>query len=294
MAQTEDFVTDSTDLGAGRSTTAAGKLWRIAKQHPMPAAVIGLGVGWLLVERARREDGRGEDYGTYRAGYAGESYGAPGETGFDTEESSGRLAAAKDKVKDAAGSAKDAVVEAADTAREKLSDAAGWTRERASNLGQRAKGRAVALKGQAKTQAHRAKLGFWQSLEKNPLLVGAATLALGFIAGLAVPSTEKEDELWGETRDRLLDEVKEAGQEALDKGKQVAEAVAEKTKVEAKNQGLTPEGVVEKVKTVAREAATTAKEEAKAQHLTPEGAVNRLREATRTEVREEEPELVKR
>ena len=347
MAQTEDFVTDNTDLGAGRgrsseeirseidrtragmdetfaaldakmtpgqigleawrlfkggSTAGAGKLWRIAKEHPMPAAVIGLGVGWLLVESARRGDGQAEDYGTYRAGYAGdygfvdESYGSPGETGFEAE-SGGRLTAAKDKVKDVASSAKEAVSGAADTAREKLSDATDWTREHASDLGQRTKSRALALKGQAKAQTHRAKLGFWQSLEENPLLVGAVTLALGVIVGLAVPSTEKEDELLGETRDRLLDEVKEAGQEVLEKGKHVAEAVADRAKEEAKNQGLTPEGVVEKVKTVAREAATTAKEEAKNQNLTPEGVVNRARQAAdnvRAGVHEEEPELAKR
>lgn len=334
MAQTEDFVTNETELGTGRgrnseeirseinrtradmdetfaaldakltpgqigleawrlfkggSTAGAGKLWRIAKEHPMPAAVISLGVGWLLVESARHEDGRVRDYGTYRAGYAGDyDYGLADES---YEESGGRLSTAKEKVKDVASSAKDAVVGATETAREKLGDATGWTKEQASDLGQRAKGRALALKGQAKAQTHRAKLGFWQTLEENPLMVGAATLALGVIAGLAVPSTEKEDELMGETRDRLFEEVKEAGQEALDKGKHVAEAVADKVKEEARNQGLTPEGVVEKVKTVAREAATTAKEEAKSQNLTPEAAVDRAKQAVET-VRE--PELAKR
>ena len=108
-------------------------------------------------------------------------------------------------------------------------------------------------------------------------MVGAAVLALGVIAGLAVPSTDKEDELMGETRDRLLDDVKEAGQQALDKGKHVAEAVADKVKEEARNQGLTAEGVVDKVKNVAREATNTVKEEAKRQNLTPEAALNAIK-----------------
>ena len=114
-------------------------------------------------------------------------------------------------------------------------------------------------------------------------MVGAAVLALGVIAGLAVPSTDKEDELMGETRDRLFDDVKEAGQQALDKGKHVAEAVVDKVKEEARNQGLTTEGVVDKVKNVAKEATNTVKEEARRQNLTPD-----------TLVHENEPELVKR
>ena len=57
--------------------------------------------------------------------------------------------------------------------------------------------------------------------------VGAATLALGFVAGLALPSTRKENELMGEQRERLLERAKEAGQEALDRGQRVVvQAVA--------------------------------------------------------------------
>jgi hypothetical protein len=308
-------------LFKGGSSAGAGKLWRIAKEHPMPAAVIGLGLGWLLVESSRSEDDRrARDFGSYRTGYAGDyGYGRSRyadtdyatdfeDTDWDTEESGGRLSAAKDKVKDVASSAKeavsgakDAVAGVTDTAREKVSEATDWTKDHALDLGYRAKDRARALKGQAKVQTRRAKIGFWQTMEENPLMVGAATLALGVIAGLAIPSTEKENELMGETRDRLVDEVKEAGQQALDKGKHVAEAVADKVKEEAKNQGLTPEGVVEKVRTVAKEAANTAKEEAKNQNLTADAALNRAKEATehvrdtaKAEVHEAEPELVKR
>jgi len=350
MAQREDFVTGTSDLGAGSgrnsseirseidrtrsdmdetfaaldakltpkeiglelwnlfkggSSTGASKLWQVAREHPMPAAVVGLGLGWLLVESSGKSDKadaydgryRGEyrgvnsgayGYGrtSYRQGYAGTgSYSGTGyETGYDSEESSGVLSAAGDKVKDLAGSAKDAL----SSATGKVGDAADWTKEhaselghevadRASSMGHEVAHRASALRGQAKQKARSAKLGFWQTMEENPLMVGAAVLALGVIAGLAVPSTDKEDELMGETRDRLFDDVKEAGQQVLDKGKHVAEAVADKVKEEAHNQGLTAEGVVDKVKTVAREATNTVKEEAKRQNLTPEAALNAIK-----------------
>ncbi len=280
-------------LFKGGSSAGASKLWRIAREHPMPAAVIGLGLGWLLVESSKG-DSRDEDYGTYRAGYAG-NYGSGRQsyvsTGYDydeydLEDEGGRLSAAKHKVQDVAESAREKVGEAVGTAREKVGEAAGWTKEHAHDLRYRAKGQAKALKGKAKYQARRAKTGLWQTLEENPLMVGAATLAVGVIAGLLIPETEKENELMGETRDHLFEEVKEAGQQTLEKGKHVAEAVADKVKEEARNAGLTPEGVAEKVRNVAKEAANTAKQEARNQNLTPAEA--------RPEVREYEPELAKR
>jgi hypothetical protein len=294
------------NLFKGGSSTGASKLWQVAREHPMPAAVVGLGLGWLLVESSGKSDKadaydgryRGEYRGEYRGansgayGYGRTSYrqgyagtGSGYEAGYEADdEGSGLLSAAGDKVKDLAGSAKDAL----SSATGKVGDAADWTKEhaselghevadRASSMGHGVAHRASALRGQAKQKARSARLGFWQTMEENPLMVGAAVLALGVIAGLAVPSTDKEDELMGETRDRLLDDVKEAGQQALDKGKHVAEAVADKVKEEARNQGLTAEGVVDKVKNVAREATNTVKEEAKRQNLTSEAALNAIK-----------------
>jgi hypothetical protein len=306
------------NLFKGGSSTGLTKLWQVTREHPMPAAVIGLGLGWLMVESSRKSDegydglDRGTYRGNYRAGsrgdyrgdyrgYGSSSYrqgyaGTGGYSGFDADaDDEGMLASAKDKVGDLASGAKDAFSSATD----KVSDAADWTKEHASDLGHQvadkasslghqvadtasslghqAKDRAVALKYQAKRQARSAKLGFWQTMEENPFVIGAATLALGVIAGLLVPSTDKEDELMGETRDHLFDEVKEAGQQALDKGKHVADAIVDKVKEEAQHQGLTPESVVDKVKNVAKEATNTAKEEAKRQNLTPEAALNAMK-----------------
>lgn len=303
------------NLFKGGSSAGASKLWRIAKEHPMPAAVIGLGLGWLLVESSKQEEDRSSyrlrgdysDYGYGRPTYAGAA-GTRAYTSYEPrdydeyDEEGGRLAAAKDKVKDVAESAKDAVSgaahrvgDAAGSAKEHALDLGHRAKDRASDLKYRAKDKAVALKGQAGYKARRARLGFWQKMEENPLMVGAATLALGVIAGLSLPSTRKENEWMGETRDRLLDEVKETGQEVLEKGKHVAEAVADKVKDEVKGQGLTPETVVsnvaDKVRTVAKEAVNTAKEEAKRQDLTPDALKS---QGQGQGVHENEPELIKR
>ena len=246
-------------LFKGGSSAGATRLLRVVREHPLPAAVIGLGVGWLLVERSRSLDKNFDGYSEFDF-----------EEDWDSEPS--RLATVREKVKDVASSAREAVSGAADTVGEKAShlkdealDLGHKAKDQALGLGHKAKDQAGQLKRKAKTQVRRARTGFWQTMEENPLLVGAATLALGVIAGLAIPSTDVEDEWMGETRDQLLDQAKELGQEALDKGKQVAGTVVDTVKHEAENQGLTPQGLVDKVKTVAQEATNTAKEEVKKQ-----------------------------
>jgi len=278
----------------GGSSIGAGKLWSLARQHPLPATMIGVGLGWLLVERSRSKEDDSR-YGAY--GYTGEGasgYGRYGRYGsssnvdvydrssyFDEDVETGRLASAAgavkdaagnavDTVKDAAGNAIDTVKDAASTAREKVHGLTDTVKDRASELNETAHQKATQLRNKAKYQTRKAKTGFWQMMEENPLAVGAAVLTLGAIAGFTLPSTDKEDELLGETRDHLLDKAKETGQEVLEKGKHVAESAVETLKHEAEAQGLTAENLVDKVKTVGREAKNAVVDEAKKQNLTPE------------------------
>jgi hypothetical protein len=286
-------------LFRGGSTAGASRLWKIAKQHPGPAAVIGVGIAWMLSENTKSDD-RAE-YG-YRPGYAG-AYGYSGrrgytgyagttgyrtdyETGYagDYDEGSyeheGRVSSAlhsagdkvssaagtaKDAVTGAASTAKDAVVDAASTAKDavvgakdRVAEAAGTAREKASELSWQARER-------ARYRTRQARVGFWETMEERPLALGAAAIALGVVAGLMIPSTRKEDELMGETRDRLMERAKEVGEEALEKGKQVAHVAVDTLKEEVERQDLTPEKLAEKVRTVAREATNTVKEEGKRQ-----------------------------
>ncbi len=305
-------------LTKGGSTAGASKLWQIARQYPLPSAVIGLGLGWLLMESSRSEDSgrdqrsrprsprgyRGygrESYG-YTTGYrasadnAGNRYGATGfETEYDNETDygfdadyepggEGRLSkakhavggaahSAKDAVSDAASSAKGAVTGAAHTVKDTVSDAAHTVRDAASGARHKVGSAADRARYEARMKTRQARTGFWQQMEANPLAMGAATLALGVIAGLSIPSTRKEDELMGETRNRVLGEVKERGQEVLEKGKQVANVAVDSVKQAAQDEGLTPDSVVgsmaEKVRTVGREAKNAVKEEVKKQDLLP-------------------------
>jgi len=119
---------------------------------------------------------------------------------------------AVDSVKDATSHAFDAVKDATGHALETIKDAAGTVKDKASDLGHQAQETAAHLK----TGARRARMSFWQTMEENPLAVGAAVLTLGAIAGFLLPSTRKEDSLMGDTRDQLFGTVREAGHQVVE------------------------------------------------------------------------------
>jgi ElaB/YqjD/DUF883 family membrane-anchored ribosome-binding protein len=73
--------------------------------------------------------------------------------------------------------------------------------------------------------------------QENPLGLALGAVAAGFIAGMLIPSTRVEDEKIGDMADQVKDQIKETGQEALDRGKQVATDVAQQAQETAKESG---------------------------------------------------------
>src|SRR6201991_4209313 len=66
--------------------------------------------------------------------------------------------------------------------------------------------------------------------QDNPLGLAVGAVAVGFLAGMLIPSTRVEDEKLGAMSDDVVDRIKETGQEALERGKQVAQDAAETAK----------------------------------------------------------------
>lgn len=121
--------------------------------------------------------------------------------------------------------AKDAVSEKVENVKSKVSDTATRAKEAVTGTTSQVSNRvadATPSSGQVKQQARRTA----GLAKENPLGLAIGAAALGFLAGLAVPSTRVEDEKLGPMADQVKDKVKETGQEALDRGKQVAQEVA--------------------------------------------------------------------
>lgn len=159
----------------------------------------------------------------------------------------------------------------AEMGREVRSRAAGMgqgARQRAGQVGERAR-HGVARMGEgmrhrAESARHQLSDGyaygrdsFRHAIEDSPLAVGAAFLGFGLLAGLVLPRTRYEDEAMGETSDRMKHRAKDMGQEAMERGRHVAEATAAAVQEEVGGK----EGLKQQATSVADRAAEAAKQE---------------------------------
>jgi gas vesicle protein len=73
--------------------------------------------------------------------------------------------------------------------------------------------------------------------QANPLGLAIGGAAVGFLAGLVVPGTRLEDERLGPMADQVKETAADAGQEALEHGKDVAKAAAQSAADTARDEG---------------------------------------------------------
>src|SRR3954465_12877283 len=120
----------------------------------------------------------------------------------------------KARAKDSINEKKESVMGVAQSAKERLVGAGQSVSDRTPDS------------DQVKHQARRAK----SVAQENPLGLAVGAVAVGFLAGMLIPSTRVEDEKMGQLSDEVIDRAKETGQEALERGKQVAQDAAETAK----------------------------------------------------------------
>ncbi len=172
-------------------TTVADTFYK----NPIPLALIGLGVGMLVMRGFR-----GQSYSTStrklplgrRTNY---ELGDVGQPRVQTQQSTGT--SALNQVKETA------------------SDLASRSTDALSNLGTKAKNSATAVGSR-----------FERMMHENPLAVGAVAVAAGTAIGLALPSTRLESEYIGETGEMLVDKVEDVARGALDKVQDAAKQMA--------------------------------------------------------------------
>jgi hypothetical protein len=77
--------------------------------------------------------------------------------------------------------------------------------------------------------------------QENPLGLAVGAVAVGFLAGMLIPSTKVENEKLGSMADQVKDQIRDTGAEALEHGKAVASetasAAADAAKSTAQEQG---------------------------------------------------------
>jgi len=131
----------------------------------------------------------------------------------------------KDRVFEAGGSAVSSLSGATDTMVTKVTGTTGAVAGKLSD--------ATPSKDDIQAGAGRVK----DTAERNPLGLAVAGAAVGFVVGVFAPSTRVEDEKIGPLADDVKSTATEAGQDALEHGKQVAKAAADSAVETAKQEG---------------------------------------------------------
>lgn len=217
---------EAAKIMGGTGQQVASKFAEQAKANPMPLAVMGLGLAWLMMSNNRSSSGYAGYSGETRSFAPGTEYGAAwqGETGghggsglkdklHDVgDKAAGVMADAKEKL---AGGAH-AVGDGGRNAMHHMGAAAGSVRERAAQAG------------------HQAQRTFVQTLESEPLLIAGLGLIVGAAIGGSLPATAAEDRVMGQARDKVLSQGKDVAQQGLQQASTVAQAAYGAAKSELK------------------------------------------------------------
>ena len=207
---------------ADRVTETSNSVVDTIRENPIPAAMIGVGLGWLLLNRRRPEPRYDRTYeARYGAAYPGAygtAYGSTG--GYTSREETSTL----DRARGAAG-------DLGHTVRDAAGDVVERTQHAAADLADRTQHVAADVAMQTRRQTQRLEDRF----QEQPLALGAATLALGLAAGMSLPVSDREVQLMGDARDRVVDRVREVAEETRDKVQHVATRVVDEVQHTARD-----------------------------------------------------------
>lgn len=140
----------------------------------------------------------------------------------DTVEAIGYKADVPTRTKEAVSRRKDNIVSSVRNAKDTVTSSIAGTGGTAGSMTSTVSERTPSA--QDLKQGARKAVGMAQ---ENPLGLALGSVAVGFVAGLMIPSTRVEDERLGPIADQVKEKAIETGQEALDRGKQVVQETAQ-------------------------------------------------------------------
>jgi hypothetical protein len=190
-----DYAGEAAENVMHHTRDTAGGFMHTIRDNPVPAALVGVGVAWLMTNasRARRDDG-------WRARRDHSDWSSGGRSTYAEE---GRYEQGR----------------------------SGGLREQVSELGEDltsgARQFAEGTSDAVRRTGRRAQNQFQRMMNDNPLLVGAGALMLGVAFGLAVPETERENAWMGETRDAVVDRAQQVAGDAASAIQEKATGVAD-------------------------------------------------------------------
>ena len=162
---------------------------------------------------------------------------------------------------------------AAATVQDIASDATASARSTAGAIADTGMDAARTLRNKASNASDQARKTIFQTIEQNPLLVAGVGLLFGGLIASALPRSEFEDDLVGDTSDAAKRRAQTAASQGFDAAKGAVGEVYNETARQAEAESLTADGIgkaaqdiSQRVRRVAEAAVTTAFEPSKQDH----------------------------
>lgn len=220
-----------------RANRASSSMGGVVRNNPLPLAMIGLGLGWLLLSQSgydqRIARSRAVGRMTDRAGRYGHSIreSLHEATGSVREGASHLYGRANQSVRHAAervsGHGKShrqdnsVYPEGAHAGYGSTAGTGSYGTGTGSYTGGGQSGSSMGRRMGKVTH------GFWDMVDDHPLVAGVMGVALGAALGASIPSTRYEGEWMGEYADEAYDRVKTAASDTLERGTRAATAAYE-------------------------------------------------------------------
>jgi ElaB/YqjD/DUF883 family membrane-anchored ribosome-binding protein len=219
----------------GGPSEFAGNMGDAVKRNPIPAALAGIGIGWLML--AHRQG--------WSSGQAHPSEG-PGMSERIRQKAAGAVHSGREMLHGAERSREHAMGEASESAsesahemRERAEEFNARTRARISKASQSAREWSSQARGRSSEAGRRAG-GFYR---EQPLVVGALAIGIGALLGTAMQKRSEPEPL-AQGREELTRRASETASEAIERGGEVARtaghAAAEKASEFSSTQGDKP------------------------------------------------------
>lgn len=174
------LMNQALDRIRGRGDDLGGRIGDTVRDHPLPLALVAVGMGWLILDEVRGRSGSSRrSRHEIEAGTQEPAEGRRGPYGPDAvnqEDPDWEFSSRKARVK-----------------------------AKARNLRHKAGG---ATRGARKVQGR-----FSRFIDENPLAVGAIAFGLGLASAMSVPPSEREARLAGRASERVKERAKEMGRE---------------------------------------------------------------------------------
>lgn len=253
-------------LRHGGANEFVSNLGTTIKQNPLPFLLTSAGIGWLMLAQRNPNEARQHRYASaveqrfYSGGqHASHASGAPTTSGIPAHEgmdpngakhaygtpagmagenehhtdSEGRLSEMAHKAKESVHHLSDRAKQTAHQWGDKAHHRGDSMRDSTSHLHHGAHDSLHAMGHRARQTEKQAS----DFIQEHPLVVGALGFALGAALGGIFPATKKEDEYFGEYRDRALHKAAQTGQEQMDKAQHSLHEKVESYKASHQGEG---------------------------------------------------------